>query len=50
VAVADVWTGVCRGVGNGNALMRDEETRSVWQQSTGEAIFGPLKGQQLKLT
>jgi Protein of unknown function (DUF3179) len=37
------------GINNGNALLRDEQTRSVWQQSTGEAIFGPLKGQHLKL-
>jgi hypothetical protein len=37
------------GINNGNALMRDEETSSVWQQSTGEAIFGPLKGQHLKV-
>jgi hypothetical protein len=37
------------GINNGNALLRDEETSSVWQQSTGEAIFGPLKGKQLKL-
>jgi hypothetical protein len=37
------------GINNGNALLRDEETKSVWQQSTGEAIFGPLKGQHLKL-
>jgi len=37
------------GINNGNALMRDEETSSIWQQSTGQAIFGPLKGQQLKL-
>jgi hypothetical protein len=37
------------GINNGNALLRDEETRSVWQQSTGEAIFGPLKGQHLNL-
>jgi hypothetical protein len=37
------------GINNGNALMRDQETRSVWQQSTGEAIFGPLKGQHLRL-
>src|ERR1700733_1195453 len=37
------------GINNGNALLRDEETRSVWQQSTGEAIFGPLKGQHLKV-
>jgi hypothetical protein len=37
------------GINNGNALLRDEETSSVWQQSTGEAIFGPLRGQHLKL-
>jgi hypothetical protein len=37
------------GINNGNALLRDEETNSIWQQSTGEAIFGPLKGQQLNL-
>ena len=28
--------------------MRDEETGSWWQQVTGEAIQGPLKGQRLK--
>lgn len=28
--------------------MRDEETGSWWQQVTGEAIQGPLKGQKLK--
>jgi len=27
--------------------MRDEETGSWWQQVTGEAIFGPLKGKRL---
>ena len=37
------------GINNGNALMRDEETSSIWQQSTGEAIHGPLKGQHLSL-
>lgn len=37
------------GINNGNALMRDEQTSSIWQQSTGQAIFGPLKGSQLKL-
>jgi Protein of unknown function (DUF3179) len=37
------------GINNGNALLRDEETRSVWQQSTGESIFGPLKGHHLKM-
>ena len=29
--------------------MRDEETGSYWQQVTGTAIAGPLKGQQLSL-
>ena len=28
--------------------MRDEETGSWWQQVTGQAILGPLKGKQLK--
>ena len=28
--------------------MRDEETGSWWQQVTGEAIFGPFKGQRLR--
>jgi len=28
--------------------MRDEETGSWWQQVTGEAIYGPLKGQRLR--
>ena len=28
--------------------MRDEETGSWWQQVTGEAILGPLKGSKLK--
>jgi hypothetical protein len=37
------------GINNGNALMRDEQTGSIWQQSTGQAIFGPLKGKQLTL-
>jgi hypothetical protein len=37
------------GINNGNALMRDEQTGSVWQQSTGQAIYGPLKGKQLTL-
>jgi hypothetical protein len=37
------------GINNGNALMRDEETSSIWQQSTGQAIFGPLQGRQLEL-
>lgn len=36
------------GIHDGNALLRDEQTESVWQQSTGEAIFGPLKGKRLE--
>ena len=35
------------GINNQNFIMRDEETGSWWQQVTGEAIFGPLKGQKL---
>jgi hypothetical protein len=37
------------GINNGNALLQDEQTSSIWQQSTGEAIFGPLKGRHLEL-
>ncbi len=36
------------GINNQNFIMRDEETGSWWQQVTGEAIFGPLKGRKLK--
>jgi hypothetical protein len=36
------------GINNQNFIMRDEETGSWWQQVTGEAIQGPLKGQRLK--
>jgi hypothetical protein len=35
------------GINNQNMLMRDRETGSWWQQSTGEAIQGPLKGRRL---
>jgi hypothetical protein len=37
------------GINNQNFLMRDEETGSWWQQITGEAVFGPLKGKRLVL-
>ncbi len=37
------------GVNNQNFLMRDEETGSYWQQISGVAISGPLKGRQLTL-
>jgi hypothetical protein len=36
------------GINNQNFIMRDDETGSWWQQVTGEAIFGPLKGQKLR--
>src|SRR6202034_401920 len=35
------------GINNQNFLMRDEETGSYWQQISGTAISGPLKGRQL---
>jgi uncharacterized protein DUF3179 len=37
------------GINNQNFLMRDEETGSYWQQITGTAIAGPLKGSKLSL-
>jgi hypothetical protein len=36
------------GINNQNFIMRDEETGSWWQQVSGAAIAGPLKGQQLR--
>ena len=36
------------GINNQNFIMRDEETGSWWQQVSGEAIAGPLKGQRLR--
>ena len=35
------------GINNQNFIMRDEETGSWWQQVSGEAILGPLKGRRL---
>jgi len=37
------------GINNQNLLMRDEETGTYWQQISGAAISGPLKGRQLTL-
>ncbi len=37
------------GINNQNFLMRDEETGSFWQQISGQAISGPLRGKQLEL-
>jgi Protein of unknown function (DUF3179) len=36
------------GINNQNFIMRDQETGSWWQQVTGLAIHGPLKGRRLK--
>jgi len=35
------------GMDHFNAMFEDEDTRSWWQQATGKAITGPMKGQQL---
>jgi uncharacterized protein DUF3179 len=37
------------GINNQNFLMRDKETGTWWQQITGKAIYGPLKGASLDL-
>jgi hypothetical protein len=37
------------GINNQNFVMQDEETGTWWQQVSGEAIHGPLKGQKLTL-
>jgi hypothetical protein len=36
------------GINNQNALLEDIESRSWWQQASGEAIAGPLKGMRLE--
>ncbi|HKP87625.1 MAG TPA: DUF3179 domain-containing (seleno)protein, partial [Blastocatellia bacterium] len=37
------------GINNQNFIMRDEETGTWWQQVSGEAVLGPLKGRRLSL-
>jgi Protein of unknown function (DUF3179) len=37
------------GINNQNFLMWDDQTGSYWQQITGEAISGPLRGRRLTL-
>jgi len=37
------------GINNQNFLMRDKETGTWWQQISGKAIFGPMKGAVLEL-
>ncbi len=36
------------GINNQNFIMQDEETKTWWQQISGEAILGPLKGRRLE--
>jgi hypothetical protein len=36
------------GINNQNFIMRDNETGSWWQQVSGKAILGPLKGKALE--
>lgn len=36
------------GINNQNFIMRDEETGTWWQQVTGAALHGPLKGRRLE--
>ena len=38
-----------RGLIGGNEVFKDRETGSRWQQATGTAISGPLKGTRLEL-
>jgi hypothetical protein len=37
------------GINNQNFVMRDDETGTWWQQATGEAFAGPLRGSRLRL-
>jgi hypothetical protein len=37
------------GINNQNFIMRDEETGTYWQQISGKAVSGPLRGRQLTL-
>ncbi len=41
------WFGV-PGLANGLAVMRDEETESLWDHITGECFSGPLNGRRLE--
>lgn len=37
------------GIWRRNMLMRDRETGTIWQQATGEALMGPVRGKKLPL-
>ncbi len=42
-------TFVLTGVRGDNLVMQDEQTHSHWQQATGQAFDGPLRGERLPL-
>jgi len=44
-----VFTFHLAGINNQNFLMRDDQTGSYWQQITGAAVSGPLRGRRLSL-
>ncbi len=48
IAGRELWFRLA-GLNNQNFLMTDEQTRSWWQQVSGEAVLGPLKGKRLEL-
>src|SRR5262249_33739984 len=48
VWMAEFFTFHLAGLNHQNSLMADEETRSWWQQSSGECILGPQKGKRLR--
>ena len=37
------------GINNQNFIMADDRTNTWWQQVSGRAILGPMKGRQLTL-
>ena len=39
---------VVEAVWRRNMIIRDQETGTLWQQATGEALIGPLQGTQLQ--
>lgn len=48
-AAGKTFTFRLAGINNQNFIMRDEETGSYWQQASGLAISGPMRGARLKL-
>lgn len=38
------------GLYNGTVLLIDDETNTYWNHMTGEAVYGPLKGNKMKMS